>query len=130
MEAIRHRQTFQKQLILNAVCSSLLHPTVEEVYQNVCAQYENISKATVYRNLKLLVGQGKIRRIECPDGTERFDQAENPHYHAQCVGCGKIVDVRIPYCTQLDKTVQNRINFDILGHDIVFKGLCSKCKGE
>lgn len=130
MKTIRHRQTFQKQLILDAVCSTSIHPTVEEVYQDVCARYANISKATVYRNLKLLSSQGKIRRIECPDGTERFDQAENPHYHAQCVGCGKIVDVQIPYCEQLDHTVQDRIRFDIFGHDIVFKGLCPHCKGE
>lgn len=74
MKTIRHRQTFQKQLILDAVCSTSVHPTVEEVYQDVCARYANISKATVYRNLKLLSTKEKFSRIECPDGTERFDQ--------------------------------------------------------
>ena len=48
------RNTIQRQLVLSAVRQLQNHPTADEVYQEVQKNCPTISRATVYRNLKLL----------------------------------------------------------------------------
>ena len=48
------RNTIQRQLVLSAVRQLQNHPTADEVYQKVQKSCPTISRATVYRNLKLL----------------------------------------------------------------------------
>ena len=55
------RNTIQRQLVLSAVRQLQNHPTADEVYQEVQKNCPTISRATVYRNLKLLAEEGEIR---------------------------------------------------------------------
>lgn len=48
----------QKRLIIEALWKLKNHPTAKEVYNAIANKNPLISKATVYRNLKLLVKQG------------------------------------------------------------------------
>ena len=52
------RNTIQRQLVLSAVRQLQNHPTADEVYQKVQKSCPTISRATVYRNLKLLAEEG------------------------------------------------------------------------
>ena len=62
------RNTLQRNLVLGMVRKLKGHATAEEVYEGVVANYPNISKTTVYRNLKELADAGEIRRLEVPGG--------------------------------------------------------------
>ena len=40
--------------------------------QDIKAAYPTIGKGTVYRNLDILVDEGSLRKVEVPDGANRF----------------------------------------------------------
>jgi len=118
----------QKKLVEGAVKSLRTHPTAEEVYDFITERYPEISRATVYRNLRQLAEDGEIRRIEVPGAADRYDLNVSQHYYIQCKLCGRFTDIDIPYISDLDEMVAQMTDFDMESHDIVFKGICPRCR--
>lgn len=52
--AKRHRETKQRQIVLEAVQAHRDHPCAEQIYEDVCKIDDKISRGTVYRNLGCL----------------------------------------------------------------------------
>ncbi|WRS28293.1 transcriptional repressor [Oscillospiraceae bacterium MB08-C2-2] len=127
MIIIERRNTIQRDLVLQAV-RTLFHPTAEEVYAAVVQQHPTISKATVYRNLNLLIGEGKLRRVVLPGAADCFDHTLSAHYHMKCRFCGKVLDVDLPYQAQLSPGTETQEGFLIEAHDVYFTGLCPQCR--
>ena len=67
------RNTIQKDLVRNTVYEMRRHVTANEVYEFVKEFCPTIGKGTVYRNLDILVEEGDLRKVEVPDGPNRFD---------------------------------------------------------
>ncbi len=122
------RNTFQKSLVLKTVHNLQCHASADEVYEAIKTTYPNISRATVYRNLNELAKNKEIRKIEVSEGADRFDHQCFDHYHTRCTKCGKIFDVDMEYIKNLEKTIKNQHGFEFSGHDIMFKGICPRCK--
>ena len=128
---LNKRNTKQKKLIYNAVMNSPIHPTAEDVYHAVKKQLPNISLTTVYRNLNLQVVHGKIKRIHLPDKQDRFEKNPKKHYHILCEVCGEFEDLKVPaYNFELDDYDCGQDEFLIKSHDIIFRGICPKCKNK
>jgi Fe2+ or Zn2+ uptake regulation protein len=127
---MKKRNTIQKQLVLDVVKQSCSHPAAEEVYDLIRKKYPDISMATVYRNLNQLSEEGLIRKIQVPDSADRFDKTLSAHYHIYCSVCLCFTDVNMDYLDNIDKNVRDATGYDITGHDIVFKGVCPKCKNN
>ena len=53
------RNTIQKDLVRNTVYEMRRHVTANEVYEFIKEAYPTIGKGTVYRNLDILVEEGK-----------------------------------------------------------------------
>lgn len=121
------RKTIQRQLVLSAVRQLQNHPTADEVYQEVQKNCPTISRATVYRNLKLLAEEGEIRLRNISGSPERYDHICSNHYHLRCEQCGKVMDVEMPYMAFLDEKVRKRDEYLIKSHDLTFVGLCPEC---
>ena len=124
------RNTVQRKIILENLQAMRNHPTVEEFYAVVSKEYPNISKTTMYRNLRILAQNGQILRVLLPDGLERYDGQIHNHYHFQCAHCETIFDVEIDYLHHIETSVAKKYGFDIQSHDIVFKGICKPCASE
>ncbi len=124
----KNRNTLQRRLVLETVQSMHNHPDAETIYAKISKENPLVSKATVYRNLKLLAKQGQILHIPIPDGADCFDFNCFPHYHLKCRGCGGVFDVDLPYQNDLCTRVNNHRGFIIDGHQIVFSGLCPECQ--
>ncbi len=122
------RNTIQRALVLDAVHTLRNHPTSADVYEVVRKEHPNISRATVYRNLNVLAEQGEVLRIEVPNGADRYDFLNTPHYHAICNKCGGVFDIDMPYQTDLASQVKNAHGFKIEGHEIIFNGICPTCQ--
>lgn len=127
-EAKASRNTVQRALVLEAVCSLHDHPTSADVYEKVRERHPSISRATVYRNLNVLAGRGDVLRVEVPHGADRYDYRSQPHYHAACRVCGGVFDVEMPYRTRLADEVVDAHGFAIESHQIVFSGVCPRCQ--
>src|SRR5204863_1136434 len=70
------------------------HPTAEDVYRDILARYPTLSFATVYKTLELLAGMGEVRTVIVDELRRRYDVNTEPHQHAVCRQCRRILDVR------------------------------------
>ena len=122
------RNTIQKDLVRNAVYEMKRHVTANEVYDFIKEAYPTIGKGTVYRNLDILVEEGALRKVEVPDGPNRFDFTLKNHYHVRCVKCGEVSDVDMDEILDLMERIHNTHGTKFLDYDISFKGICSKCR--
>ncbi|MDE7422591.1 MAG: transcriptional repressor [Lachnospiraceae bacterium] len=123
------RNTLQKKVILDELKYMMEHPTADQIYQQIHKKYPTISRATVFRNLKMLAEQEKVLHIPMPNGADCYESITKPHYHVKCSGCGRVSDVTFPYMDKLDSEVKSiDSEFVITGHSLVFEGLCHKCR--
>lgn len=122
------RKTIQRSLVLEEVKALRCHATSDEIYDMIVKKYPNISRGTVYRNLKVLSDNGEIRKVEMPSGADRFEHQCHEHYHARCVTCGRVFDVEMEFIADLEKNIKDTHGFAFTSHDIIFKGICLECK--
>ncbi len=124
---MERRNTIQKSLVLQAVFELKRHLTADEVYEFIKKSHPTIGKGTVYRNLAILSEEGAIRRVEIPDGPDRFDFTLKRHYHMRCVRCGDVQDVDLGEIPELEAKLRETQAVKLLDYDILFKGICAEC---
>ena len=120
------RYSRQRELIYEALRQTEQHPTAEMIYQWLKPANPSLSLGTVYRNLNLLADEGAIRRMAFPG--ERYDAKTMPHPHFCCDQCGAVYDLHLPYDAELDRQALLASGHDVTGHEVVFHGICTKCK--
>jgi Fur family ferric uptake transcriptional regulator len=123
------RKTRQRQVILEELCRTAVHPTAGQLYEHVRRRLPRISLGTIYRNLDLLVRMGKIAALETSGSETRFDGNPLPHDHLRCTVCGRIDDLAGP---PLDTSAAGRDfgGYEILGHRLEFVGVCPGCREQ
>ena len=120
------RYSRQRELIYEALRQTEQHPTAEMIYQWLKPANPSLSLGTVYRNLNLLADEGAIRRMAFP--VERYDAKTIPRPHFCCDQCGAVYDLHLPYDAELDRQALLASGHDVTGHEVVFHGICTKCK--
>ena len=118
------RKTEQKKLIIEDIENRLDHPTVSMIYESISEKHSNIGIATVYRNIKGLTDNGRIKKIMTTNNIARYDRVCDDHIHLVCNVCGKVIDVKI------DKFFSEQItqnNFKVSLQDIQINGVCETC---
>jgi Fur family ferric uptake transcriptional regulator len=68
--------TNQRVAILDFLKDNFNHPTVEEIYDEVKQKLPRITKATVYKNLSVLVENILIKEVNVK-GVSRFEAKQN-----------------------------------------------------
>lgn len=121
---MQYRNTKQKTTILNAI-DTYGHVTVEELKEILHNNNEDVSIATIYRNLNILAEEGKIKKVFSEDKAV-FETIKKTHYHFECQLCHKIIDI--------DPSLINiKINHSITGvtkKDLFLYGICDECKNK
>lgn len=117
----------QREAILNFLTQRKDHPTADVIYEEIRKDYPNISLGTVYRNLSLFVEEGQACSLFPGDGKEHFDGMTQPHYHFYCRKCRQVMDLDLPYQTEITQTAQRSFPGVLDSHQTCFFGLCPKC---
>ncbi|UCG02016.1 MAG: transcriptional repressor [Candidatus Heimdallarchaeota archaeon] len=122
------KYTNQRVAILDFLKDNFNHPTVEEIFETVKQKLPRITKATVYKNLKILVANGLIKEVNIK-GVSRFEAKMEPHHHIICTSCGKILDFKskelIDYAL---KMIENQTEIIIDSAETTFFGRCEICE--
>jgi len=122
------RETKQREAILNILRSFDSHPTADWVYDEVRKVIPNISKGTVYRNLKILRDIGGIAELNLSGTVSRYEGKQENHYHFRCEKCGQVFDLEEPVNKELDDKVARNTGFKVSCHQLEFRGLCKDCQ--
>lgn len=123
----KQRNSRQRQLVLDAVLDRCDHPTADQIYLDVRAKDDRISRGTVYRNLGLLSETGQVTNVKLPSA-DRYDSRTDLHYHLVCTGCGRVADAPVKYHREYDEEAELESGFRISRHRTVFEGLCPVCR--
>lgn len=120
----------QREAVLECLRKRCDHPTADALFQALRKENPKISLGTVYRNLGLLTELGKIKRISCGDGIERYDYITEEHDHFVCRECGKIIDLEESALPDLKENSLNPDIGSVESHSLIFYGCCKQCLGK
>ena len=120
------RMTRQKRVIYDILCSTDTHPTADWIYQEARKQIPDISLGTVYRNLQVLLSDGKILELNYGKGQSRFDGNPEPHYHFVCEKCGRVLDFSMD-APPVPAEVLAAAPGKVLVHRLECYGICKDC---
>ena len=128
---LNFRITPQRVAILRIFLNSQDHPSVEQVYTQVKADFPSTSLATVYKTVNLLKEVGEILEIGFADGGNRYDgNKPYPHPHLICTKCKKIMDPEVDLIDQITSDLEQTSGYRIVSHQIEFFGICPTCQGK
>ena len=123
------RYTDQRQEVWNELRSSNKHRDADEIYLALKKHEINVSRATVYRTIEVLVKHKMVYRIDIGDGRARFeyDEKYEHHDHLVCKKCRKIIEFHNKEIEQLQKQVAMQYNFKLIDHSHHLFGYCVDC---
>ena len=127
---MRRKTSIQRDRIMEYLASAQGHLTAEEIYENMKAQGEQISLATVYRNLGILEEMSFIRKVAHPQEGYCYDKTAVPHHHLHCTCCNKLYDLEIPYDAAFNEQVAKLTGAIVYSHSITVEGICTNCQKE
>lgn len=117
----------QRDALLELLTGVTCHPSAEWLYTELKKEHPKISLATVYRNLALLVSQGKAISIDVGDGIIHYDAQAFDHNHFYCRSCGELSDIGGDEGSELDSILSEKYGAEIDSHSFVFYGRCRRC---
>lgn len=122
-----HKLTPARLAVIEVLESYNDHFNHAEILEAGRKIYPQLSRATVYRTMDLLVSLQLVRPLYLNDPTQRFISASGGHHHLVCCKCGNTVE--FDHCTadQLSRELSEKYNFQIHNHLLEFQGLCETC---
>lgn len=130
----KYRMTPQREQVLKVfIETNSEHLGAEEVYRYLLSKRINVSKATVYRTVDLLVELGFLRKLQFDEGVYRYElvDKDNRHSHFICNSCGKIYELKDELSP--DKILKDYVDllktkgFEVNELDVKFRGTCPRC---
>lgn len=124
-----HRVTGERLALFDEVFSQHGHIDAEALLRAMKAQGLKISRATVYRNLDLLVECGLARKHRLGSRGYLYEHmhAGQQHDHLVCTGCGRVVEFVSPGITALQGEICRAHGFVPTRHTLQIAGLCNSC---
>ena len=124
------RLTAQRRVVAEVLVGEHVHLTAEAVHAAAQALLPEISLATVYNTLNELVNMGEVLEISDGNGPKRYDpNTTMAHQHLLCIRCGTLRDVAPKGEAGLTLSPDEQHGFQVVGVDIMFRGLCPACAG-
>ena len=125
---MQRRNTNQRQEVVEAL-EVLGHATSEKLIEYLEAHEVRVSLATIYRNLNILIDDGKIRKVKLGN-LDVYETIKKRHYHFICEKCGNIFDIE-PQLINVDNNSIKSFNGSIVhDYDMQFYGICYDCELE
>jgi Fur family ferric uptake transcriptional regulator len=125
-----YKLTAPRLAVIEVLESHPQHLSHEQILVEGRKIYPQLSRATVYRTMELLVDLNLFRPLYLSDANQRFISAFGGHHHLVCSNCGLIFE--FDHCTvdQLARELAEKHQFQIRSHLLEFWGLCQTCQDQ
>jgi Fur family transcriptional regulator, peroxide stress response regulator len=130
IEALRskgYKATPQRIVICRIALNSTVHPSAQQVYDEVKKIHPTVSLATVYKTLEVLRDLDLVQEINFHKGQARFDPYMHPHINLICLKCGSITDLDDITVEEITRKVAAATKFRPTGQRVDVYGICQKC---
>ena len=128
LEYLGYRATAPRKAIASLLERKQEGFTVEALNEEL----PSVSRATVYRNIKLLVDVGVVCKLTTMDGSHVYSvsQTGRHHHHYVCVECGKVEEFRAAAVERLVRAIASEIPGKVVNHRIELYVSCDRCPRE
>lgn len=125
----RMRVTPERLALLEEVYRQHGHIDAEEILAGLRSSGQKVSRATVYRNLELLVECGLVQRQRLGRNRYLYEHvhAGQSHDHLACRDCGRVVEFVSPAIQAMLNEICRAHGFSGEDRQIQIFGLCQAC---
>ncbi len=103
--------------------------TLEELRADLAVRAIAADFSSVFRATQRLVAEGRVRRIDLPDGPARFELDGTHHDHLLCARCHALVPIPCVLDHRALRAALSETGCTVSGHRLVLSGLCRDCGG-
>ena len=123
------RYTLQRQAIWDELYASDEHRDAEEIYLALYNSGLNVSRATVYRTIDVLVKNNLVRKLDLGDGRARYENKMDTahHDHLICVQCGKIEEFMDNVIENQQEVIVENFGYRLIRHIHQLFVICDEC---
>ncbi|GAB3591539.1 hypothetical protein GCM10027446_09790 [Angustibacter peucedani] len=123
------RMTSPRRAVLAALAARHAHLSADQVVSAVAEQDPAVHRASVYRALETLSQLGVVQHVHVGHGTTTYHLAgDEPHLHAQCEGCGAVVDLQGELLDDVAAQVEAEHGFSLDPSHVALSGTCAACR--
>jgi Fur family ferric uptake transcriptional regulator len=124
------RKTTERYTILEEIYLRDDHFEADALFNDIKSKSFNISRATVYNTLELLVSCDLIKKHQFGKNLAQYEKSYGykQHDHIICVDCKKVVEFCDPRIMQIQTMMGELLNFKITHHSLYMYGICGNCQ--
>ena len=120
------KPSIQRAAIMQYLMTHRVHPTIDEIFNNLLPDIPTLSKTTVYNTLKLFYEKKAALSLTIDEKNVRYDACTSRHAHFKCKECGSIYDV--PLDDADIPAFKGNEAFSVEETQVYFFGTCKQCK--
>ena len=124
------RNTPEREEIIGEIFAANNHFDVDELYLRLRSKGSRVSKASIYRNIPLIMECGLIKEVWHEDGHMHYEPifGQSHHCHLRCIKCGKVVEFVEEELQAIEERLARKHNFLVVDHRLDVIGYCTKCR--
>ena len=126
------RNTPEREEIIKVIFGDHEHFDVDDLYLRLKHKNSKVSKASIYRNIPLIMECGLIKEVWHENGHMHYEHTYGHmhHCHLRCINCGKVVEFVENDLERISESLGSANGFEIINYRMDITGCCSECQKE